>query len=286
MDQNLQTNNAPLISVIIPVYNTKNYLNRCLDSVLGNTYRNLEVICVNDGSTDGSLAVLQEYAEADHRIKVVNKDNGGVAAARNAALNIAAGEYICFIDSDDCVHRRYFEVLMYFKNLYNADMVICGYTTEFKADENIDLETIKAKNLSFAEKLNGQVKVFVHGRIYSHELISEYRFDENLHTGEGISFNLTIFCQHKNTVVIIFETALYYYIYRKESLSHMVSAERNLQLADYFREKANDGPEFQYPCLVESIKRFLDFRYISSFFEKEKRKKYKIGDADEILDLI
>ena len=237
------TGDTPLISVIIPIYNTEGYLERCLDSVLGNTYRNLEVICINDGSTDGSAAILQRYAGADYRIKVINMGNGGVAAARNAALNIAAGEFISFIDSDDCVHRRYFEALLYFANLYDADMVICGYATELRADENIDFETIKIRNLSFAEKINGQAKVFVHGRIYNHKLISEYRFDEELDTGEDISFNLTILCQHENAKVIFLETTLYYYIYRKDSLTHMLSAEvqlaaeRNLQLADYFRKK-------------------------------------------------
>ena len=111
------------ISVIIPVYNTAEYLPRCLDSVLQNTYQNLEIICVNDGSTDDSAAVLKRYAESDSRIIVVNKINEGVSAARNIGLDIATGSFVAFIDSDDWVHSKYFEVMMHFQIKFNADIV-------------------------------------------------------------------------------------------------------------------------------------------------------------------
>ena len=91
----------PLISVIIPVYNVEKYLRKCLDSICGQTYRNLEILCVNDGSTDGSAAILEEYAAKDARIKVITQKNSGVSAARNAALRIARGEWITGVDSDD-----------------------------------------------------------------------------------------------------------------------------------------------------------------------------------------
>ena len=89
------------ISVIIPVYNTERYLPRCLDSVLSNTYDNLEVICINDGSTDNSINILDNYKVSDERVVVINQKNSGVSAARNAGINVATGEYIAFIDSDD-----------------------------------------------------------------------------------------------------------------------------------------------------------------------------------------
>ena len=91
----------PAISVIIPVYNVEQYLRECLDSVVNQTFRDLEIICVNDGSTDGSPAILEEYAAKDSRIRIVNKENGGLSDARNAGLSIASGEYIQFVDSDD-----------------------------------------------------------------------------------------------------------------------------------------------------------------------------------------
>ena len=86
------------ISVIIPVYNTERYLPRCLDSVLSNTYDNLEVICINDGSTDNSINILDNYKVSDERVVVINQKNSGVSAARNAGINVATGEYIAFID--------------------------------------------------------------------------------------------------------------------------------------------------------------------------------------------
>lgn len=86
------------ISVIIPVYNTERYLPRCLDSVLSNTYDNLEVICINDGSTDNSINILDNYKVSDERVVVINQKNSGVSAARNAGINVATGESIAFID--------------------------------------------------------------------------------------------------------------------------------------------------------------------------------------------
>ena len=93
----------PLVSVIIPVYNVERYLAQCLDSVSHQTYQNLEIICVNDGSRDGSLDILRRYADEDARIQVIDKANGGVSRARNDALDCARGEYIMFVDSDDWV---------------------------------------------------------------------------------------------------------------------------------------------------------------------------------------
>ena len=99
----------PLISVIIPVYNVEKYLARCLDSVIGQTYENLEIICVNDGSPDNSLAILHEYAAKDARIKIIDQKNAGVSAARNAGLSCATGEFITFVDSDDTIAPSCYE---------------------------------------------------------------------------------------------------------------------------------------------------------------------------------
>lgn len=97
------------ITVIIPVYNVENYLERCLKSILYNTYTNLEIICVNDGSTDNSKKILESYSKRDKRVVVINKKNAGVSSARNAGIKIATGEYIAFVDSDDWIHEKYFE---------------------------------------------------------------------------------------------------------------------------------------------------------------------------------
>ena len=99
----------PLVSVLIPVYNVEDYLERCLDSVLNQTLTQIEVICVNDGSTDRSPEILKEYQENDSRIVIVNKQNGGLPSARNAGIEKARGEYVGFVDSDDYVQPNMFE---------------------------------------------------------------------------------------------------------------------------------------------------------------------------------
>ena len=114
-----------LVSVIIPVYNTAEYLPRCLESILSNTYSNLELICINDGSTDNSLNVLNYYANLDSRIIVINQQNSGVSASRNVGLDHASGEYIAFIDSDDWIHSCYFEQLMQIQAFSNTDTGSC-----------------------------------------------------------------------------------------------------------------------------------------------------------------
>jgi glycosyltransferase involved in cell wall biosynthesis len=98
--------NIPQISIIIPVYNTEKYLRECLDSVVNQTLRDIEILCVNDGSTDGSLAILREYEAKDSRIKVIDKENEGVSIARNTGLELSIGEYILFVDSDDKIDTK------------------------------------------------------------------------------------------------------------------------------------------------------------------------------------
>ena len=117
----------PKISIIIPVYNVEKYLRECLNSVVNQTMRDIEIICVNDGSTDGSLDILKEYAKKDDRIIVINQTNGFVESARNNGLKIAKGEYIQFVDSDDYLELNACETAYKYALLYNADVVVFGY---------------------------------------------------------------------------------------------------------------------------------------------------------------
>ena len=105
-------NQEKKISVCLPFYNIEPYVSRCLDSVLDNTYQNLEVICVNDGSTDGTSALLHKYAKEDPRVIVIDKENGGLVSARQAAISIATGDFLSFIDGDDWAHPQFFEILL------------------------------------------------------------------------------------------------------------------------------------------------------------------------------
>lgn len=117
--------NNPHVSVVIPVYNTEKYLSACLESVLSQTLTNIEIVCVNDGATDCSASILENYAKRDSRVIVIRKDNQGVAAARNDGINAAKGEFVCFIDSDDVYpDKDILEVL--YKKAKNNNVDICG----------------------------------------------------------------------------------------------------------------------------------------------------------------
>ena len=103
---------SELVSFIIPVYNVQKYLSRCLESVLQQTYHNTEILLINDGSQDNSLAICEDYQKKDNRIQIINKENGGVSSARNTGLRIASGKYITFVDADDYVKEIYIETLI------------------------------------------------------------------------------------------------------------------------------------------------------------------------------
>ena len=119
-----------LISIIVPIYNVEDYLKRCIDSILGQTYKNLEVILVDDGSPDKCGKICEEYKLIDSRIKVIHKKNGGLSSARNNGLDIATGDFIGFVDSDDYIERNMYESLIEALNNNNADIATCGIIRE------------------------------------------------------------------------------------------------------------------------------------------------------------
>ena len=147
----------PKISVIVPVYNVENYLCECLDSILKQTLNDLEIICVNDGSTDGSLSILENYAQKDIRIKIVNQQNQGVSCSRNNGLDIANGEYVAFIDSDDYLNSE-----EYFAKLYdacersNADIAVAGI---IRGNEKSKKDLIKYDEEQFADDYVAKLKL-------------------------------------------------------------------------------------------------------------------------------
>ncbi len=121
----------PFVSVVIPVYKVEAFLRRCLDSVLNQTFSDWQAVCVNDGSPDNCDKILAEYAARDSRFIIVNKENGGLSDARNVGMATAAGEYILYLDSDDCIHPQAFEILYTLATDNNADMVLFKYDEKF-----------------------------------------------------------------------------------------------------------------------------------------------------------
>ncbi len=176
-----------MVSIIIPVYNCEKYLSKCVNSILRQTYKNVEVLLVNDGSTDNSLNVCNSFN--DKRIKVINKTNGGASSARNKGLDVAKGEYIMFVDSDDFVSENIVEVLL--KNLkkYDADVSICPcFILKDKNDvvnngvsnEKIFVYNNIELNLHMKNLDEGNVGDVVWGKLFKKELFENLRFTEGM----------------------------------------------------------------------------------------------------------
>lgn len=259
----------PKISVIIPIYNVAQYLPRCLDSILNNTYKNLEIICVNDGSTDNSAVILEQYAAKDSRIIAMNQENAGVSAARNTGLDVATGDFIAFIDSDDWVHPQYFEILILVQGQTNADIVACKYisieeyTSEFPP---IDCKTAEVISMSNTDALKtGWLKRLVWGRLYKHSFISDLRFENGMQWGEDTVFSVRLLCRPANVALI--NLKLYYYFQRETSAMRTVALHDKFALARYYMAHYDsvDTKIQQYVYLSESIKQALSNRYSGMF---------------------
>lgn len=210
-----------LISVIVPVYKVEKYLNKCIDSIINQTYKNLEIILIDDGSPDNCGKICDEYAKKDKRINVMHKENGGVSSARNAGISSAQGKWISFIDADDWVEANFLEV-MYKTALKNsADIALCGYNRIYNThSEKINVcETDKTYNSReyLIKSLNPQTGFgFCHMKLIRKECLNNLKFNENLVVGEDAQFNIKL-SQNINKAVFC-RQALYNYRNNSESV--------------------------------------------------------------------
>ncbi len=198
-----------LISVIIPVYNTQQYLKQCIDSVINQTYKNLEIILVDDGSTDDSPKICDEYTLKDNRIKVIHKQNGGVSSARNAGLKIAKGDYIGFVDSDDFIAPDMYETLCRELISTNTDLVICNWYIE--CDKWIENTVFpKEKVLTIQEAVKYLYRSSsVCTRLFKKNTIENIFFNEKIGFGEDRLFYLEVY--NKINKISCCPSAKYYY---------------------------------------------------------------------------
>jgi glycosyltransferase involved in cell wall biosynthesis len=217
-----------LVSIIIPVYNIDKYLERCLKSVIDQTYSNLEIILVNDGSTDNSLDICHKYQKKDNRIIVIDKKNGGLSSARNIGLEVSKGKYVTFIDSDDWVSTKYIEILYgnIIKN--DADISIVDFVKITTAKIN-DLESkanITNVCLSSAEfALNHHLPVMACAKLYKLSLFNNLRFTENIvFEDEDIMYKLF----YKSEKIVYSEYIGYFYFQRNQSITAITRNKNNI----------------------------------------------------------
>lgn len=222
-------NNHPLITVIIPCYNAERTLERCLTSVVHQAYDNLEIILVDDGSTDNSSKIYESFQEKDSRIKILRQDNSGVSKARNIGVKAAAGDYLCFVDSDDWVEPEYCSELYQILNEENADIAIIEASYE---NENGNIVFHKAtseeKVLDGKEALSmlledNVIQSHPWGKLYKTLFLKNVNFPENLKCYEDYSTLFKVF--DKAQKVVKSNKKLYHYIQHDDSLSHNLSPE-------------------------------------------------------------
>ena len=254
-----------LISVIIPVYEVEKYIEKCLDSVINQTYTNLEIILVEDGSKDNSSKICDEYAKKDKRIQVIHKENAGVSSARNTGLDKANGKYIAFIDSDDYVDKEYIEYLYNEITKNNADISICG-TIDIDENENVCKESKKIeKTLNLEETLQEllQEKYYssvVWAKMYKAELAKKVKFNENLKIAEDFDYLYNIIKNLEKTRVNTTKSLYYYKIRTNSATTNSYNENWGKEIVlseDVIKDcKTNFEPLVQY-----AIRRYIRINY-------------------------
>ncbi len=212
--------NKPLISVIVPVYNVEKYVGRCLTSIINQSYTNLEIIVVNDGSTDNSLSVCEAYAAKDNRIKLITQENRGLSGARNTGLRHYTGEYVTFVDSDDWIHCNMVEYLYNLLIRHNCDMSLCGclrvYEETILDKDMIEMNGSMYSSDEFMELFLKARYTACWSRLFRRDIISGLEFPEGLNC-EDFIFMYEAIRRIKNGVGYV-EIPLYYYYVRFDSI--------------------------------------------------------------------
>lgn len=290
-------NKKPLISVIIPIYNVEKYLRKCLDSVLAQSYINLEIILIDDGSTDQCFEICDTYGKKDSRIKVVHKENGGISSARNIGLDMATGEYICFVDSDDYISVDMCEEMFFHINKEEADIAIAGISFDSglrKADLcKSEYATYGNKELVKEYLLNSYINNVVWNKLYHKELLNGLRFMD-IARHEDVIFTTQVLSKVKKAVYI--NQCFYTQYLREGSIERTLFGEKDLLILQAIDFRQNYVKKYypEFYSLVEwdkvaeiytLIKRMIfqgyyDKSYYNNLIEQLKNELKKDNNND------
>ncbi len=281
----------PVISLIIPVYNVEKYLDKCIQSVLAQTYDNFEVILVDDGSTDNSGKMCDEYAEKDGRVRAFHQVNSGVCHARNVGINSARGEFISFIDADDFIDEKYLEILVNAQMEKNYDFTLCEFTN---LDEKTGISARKVSYENSCEFFDDDIKRYVTPRtlvnpkkqmignpyckLFRRRIIADnkIKYCEEIHLHEDRMFNYE-YCQHIKSFVYI-PKSLYTRLVRRDSAMNIF---REDTLSEYqkickeFMRLLNKYSDFDFSekmyCEIITVSDVLP-RYVCNRMNKKKHR--------------
>lgn len=270
-----------MISIVIPIYNVEPYLRRCVDSVLAQTYTDLEIILVDDGSPDGCGAICDEYAAKDTRIKVIHQKNRGLSGARNAGLELATGEYVAFLDSDDYVDTTMYEKLLKVLEENDADIAECGYRwvkpdvtydreNTGKVDIYTNLEALE--KLYFGDQMFGGLSIVVWNKLYRARLLDDLCFAQGLNN-EDVDF--TPRALYKAGKIVKLNENLHNFFFSPNSISRSAFSLKRLdgievrrRVMEFFKEKGLT----RYHDVVENV--YFSAIY-ACYYECYKRRKQK-----------
>lgn len=213
-----------MISFIVPVYNAEKYISTCIESIINQSYKDFEIIIINDGSIDNSISIVREYSKIDTRIKIINKENTGVSDSRNQGLSIASGEYISFIDADDWIEADYIEKIVQCLNKYNPDILFNGWIED--SDKNVNARRFQKKDFCLMTKREALIELCEQklfgwapfGTFYRYEAIRDIRYDTNICFGEDLDFKYKSIMKSKG-MLIYAPINKYHYVRRDTSVT-------------------------------------------------------------------
>lgn len=250
------------ISIIVPIYNVEQYLDKCVESLVNQTYKNLEIILVDDGAKDKSAKIADLWSIKDDRIKVIHKKNGGLSDARNSGIRIATGDYIGFIDSDDWINHKMYEILVNNLEKYNADISVCSIEKVYGEDiikvnkilnKKIDIFTPKEALENLIDE--GTLRQTVWNKLYKREIIKDIYFKVGkIHEDEFWTYQIFGRCKR----IVYTDEQLYYYLQR---LGSIMSKPFSMKRLDGL-EARNNRLEYikeNFPELTIKAKRSLFF---------------------------
>lgn len=295
-------NKNPKVSIIIPAYNIAPYLERCLESVRCQTYKELQIIIIDDGSGDQTGQIADTFAEKDKRFRVIHKENGGVSAARKTGLEQADGEYIGFVDGDDYIEPEMYEKLIGLAVEYDADIAHCGYQMVFP--DRVDLYH-GTKQLKVQDTYTG-VKDLLEGnlvepglwnKIYRRKLFNQINYDENIVINEDLLLNYFLF--HRSEKAVFIDVPYYHYMVRKNSASTSDWNEHKLldpiRVLETMYEKENDvglkkiiSNRYIYQLvrliILQSDKQKLELQEYQKKFKTKLKKVLRQIDRNDVSD--